>query len=349
MHKTFRNTLEHLVLMGKPHHSVGPNLKCGPTLYVLCFAALLLYNQISIAGSRHHCGRITAHTGVTDAAASTDAPAQGVHDIVWPDVTHRADSVLPDVARFVLQQERHNRGKKVITMSLYGNNSRYAQGAIDNAVLAARDWPGWTLRFYHGRGVPAQVLRIVRQLGAETVALNATFQSPRACMYWRFFALEDGTATRVIIRDVDARLSQRDHAAVDEWVASGRFFHTLHDHIQHPTPVLGGMWGAVAGFLNPRLLQAWRDSNDDKVAVWSNDQNWLAGVIWPLVKNETLDHASHHCHAYGAAEWRAFPTQRRNDRDFVGNVHIAENGWQGDRGPPECPQRCRRHANWTAC
>jgi hypothetical protein len=168
-------------------------------------------------------------------------------------------------------------------------------------------------------------------------------------MYWRFFALEDRTTTRVIIRDVDARLTQRDHAAVDDWVKSGRLFHTLHDHIQHTTPVLGGMWGAVSGFLNPRLLQAWRESNDEKAAVWVNDQHWLAGVIWPLVKNQTLDHASHHCHAYGATEWRPFPRQRVDDRDFVGNVHVAENAWQGDRGPAECPERCRKQSDWVAC
>lgn len=271
------------------------------------------------------------------------------HARVVPDVSHRKESVLPDVAQAVIQKEKEGKGCKIISMSLYGNNSRYVQGAIENAVLAARDWPDWTLRIYFGQGVPLEAMKIAQMLGAETVHINAAHQSPRLCMYWRFFALEDPTATRVIIRDVDARLSRRDHAAVQEWVQSGRPFHTLHDHSSHLPVILGGMWGAVGGFLHPRVVQAWRDSKDQDAVVWSNDQGWLADVVWPLVKNHTLDHSSFYCQQYGAAEWRGFPTQRRDQQDFVGNIYIQANSWQGVKVPAECPATCRRKVEWTAC
>ena len=32
--------------------------------------------------------------------------------------------------------------------------------------------------------------------------------------------------------------------AVNEWLNSGLMFHTMRDHVQHGTEILGGMWGA---------------------------------------------------------------------------------------------------------
>ena len=174
-------------------------------------------------------------------------------------------------------------------------------------------------------------------------------QGSRVSMYWRFFALEDRTATRMISRDADAQLSQRDRAAVDEWVQSGRLFHTLHDHDQHTVPILGGMWGAVNGLLNPRILQAWRQSQDQNKAVWGNDQHWLESVVWPLVKDHTLDHSSFHCRGFGAVEWRAFPAKRMHKYDFVGNAYTPNDKFQGTTIPTECPAECRKQPDWQSC
>lgn len=211
-------------------------------------------------------------------------------------------------------------------------------------MLARRDWPGWTLRMWHG-GVPAETIRILQSLGAETISMDAEVQTttPRLCMFWRFRAALDETATRFIIRDADARLSPRDAAAVQEWVASGRLFHTMHDHPEHGVPILGGMWGAVSGFLPRNLLQDWIDSG-------ANDQGWLESVVWPLVRSETLDHSSFLCHRFGAAEWRGFPTQRAGVHDFVGNIFQSTNRWQGMSVPAVCPAACRRQPDiWESC
>lgn len=268
--------------------------------------------------------------------------------LVVPDLSGRKESILLDVAKQVLAHERTGRGRKVIAMSLYGNNTRYTQGAILNAVLARRDWPDWTLRFYYGDGVPEHDLRILKTLGSELVKIDLV-QNSRVSMYWRFFALEDRTATRIISRDADAQLSLRDRAAVREWIASGHLFHTLHDHYGHGTPILGGMWGAVNGFLNPQLMQDWRQSKDQSSGVWGNDQDWLAKVVWPLVKNNTLDHASFFCKKYGASEWRGFPSQRLHGYDFVGNAYTPQDNFLGICLRATCPAECRRQPEWKSC
>jgi hypothetical protein len=84
---------------------------------------------------------------------------------------------------------------------------------------------------------------------------------------------------------------------------------------------------------------------------YGGDQWWLAEKVLPLVKNNTLLHASWYCNLDQAAEWRAFPTQRINNRDFVGNVFRSENAFEGmtGQGDGSCPEECRRHKDWTAC
>ena len=48
--------------------------------------------------------------------------------------------------------------KQVISYSLYGNQLRFLVGAIKNAELANRFFPGFTVRYYYGRTVPKWVL-----------------------------------------------------------------------------------------------------------------------------------------------------------------------------------------------
>lgn len=279
---------------------------------------------------------------------TVDTKNTGLLEKVVPDLSGLDADVHPQVADQVLQFERQGKGRKIIAMSLFGDNPRYVDGAILNALLAKRDWPDWTLRIYYGEGVPLDAVATITSMGAEMVKVDLV-QNARVSMYWRFFALEDRTATRILSRDADAQLTLRDRAAVSEWIDSGRFFHTLHDHPDHAVPILGGMWGAVNGFLHPRIISAWRKSKDQTNAVWGNDQDWLHSVVWPLVKQHTLDHSSFLCHVYGAAEWRGFPTKRLHEYDFVGNAYRPENRFVGMAVPAVCPDNCRRHSNWTSC
>ena len=48
---------------------------------------------------------------------------------------------------------------QVISYSLYGNEMRFMVGAIKNAELAQRFFPGFTVRYYYGKSVPRWVLR----------------------------------------------------------------------------------------------------------------------------------------------------------------------------------------------
>jgi hypothetical protein len=264
-------------------------------------------------------------------------------ELVVPDVSSRTELVLPDVVRLVMDRERKGQGRKIIAMSLYGADPRYTINAVYNAMVAQRDWPGWTLRFYYGESVPKAILELLVAFGAETV--SAKNFRPDVSMMWRFFAIEDRSATRVIIRDADARLTGRDHSAVQEWLSSGWPAHVMHDHQWHSPTILGGMWGIVPGLLNPRLLDPWRRqqamSGATETAVYNADQDWLKDTVWPLMRNATLHHAAWFCGKHGEAEWRPFPTQRNSSRDFVGQVYSIKSLYEGDLHAEVCPSACR--------
>lgn len=319
--------------------------------------ALFLYFQPAFRGS-------SSSRHLLNNGPSANAHPAGSPELVVPDLQHLAESTSPDTANKVLQLERQGKGRKVISMSLFGDDGRYTQGVIENAVLARRDWRGWTLRVYYGAGVPSDVLNIVTALGVELVSmadLNIT-QSRASSTVWRFLALTDRTATRIISRDADARLTNRDKAAVDEWVESGKYFHVMRDHVNHKKwPVLAGMFGAVNGLLHPRLVQAWFGKNETSEvanapgaarAKWWSDQVWLRDSVWPLVKVHTLSHASFGCGDWGEAQFTGYPTQRQDDYDVVGATYRPRElgRWMAGRGGNDtCPQKCRRQLEWTKC
>ena len=121
-------------------------------------------------------------------------------------------------------------------------------GALANAKLVEDTFPGWRLRFYHDGSVPSALLTELRAASpavqlVDVTRNNAASANPRA---WRLAVASDPTVGRWLVRDVDARLSARDKAAVDEWVASGRRFSVMRDHPgQTRFPINAGMMGGT--------------------------------------------------------------------------------------------------------
>ena len=198
--------------------------------------------------------------------------------------------------------------RNVISFSLYGKDPRYLEGAPANVELAKTLYPGWFVRFYHDNTVPRATLERLRSPRVELINMAGQAGNP---MEWRFLVAEDETVGRYIIRDVDSRLNEREHAAVLEWIASGMAFHTMRDHPGHcGFPINGGMWGGT------RILRVRRNAPGAKF--W-DDMEFLKEKVWPTIANLTLQHASFCCNDYGTS--RAFPT-RRKGLEHVGSVFI---------------------------
>ena len=133
--------------------------------------------------------------------------------------------------------------KKIVSFSLWGSNEGYCQGAIENAELAPKIYPGWTCRFYVDPIVPRKVVTRLLDLGAEIVYREESIDN--LGLYWRFGPMfDDKMVDRFIVRDTDSRLNVREAQAVKEWEDSGMLFHIIRDNNEHNIKILGGTWGA---------------------------------------------------------------------------------------------------------
>jgi len=207
--------------------------------------------------------------------------------------------------------------KKIIAFSLWGDDPKYCVGAVKNARLAARLYPGWTCRFYvDKKTVPlVYILQILAMEDADSEVVDM----PEGMDGWmgmfaRFLPASENDVDVFISRDCDSRLSAREAAAVNEWLQGPKLIHVMRDHPEHSTPIMGGMWGAKRGAL-PNLSEQIADyvSGD----FWQVDQNFLREIVWPTNFHKVLAHDN--WGRFPKASTKVFPTAREAD-DFVGSV-----------------------------
>ena len=186
--------------------------------------------------------------------------------------------------------------KRVISFSVWGDNHAYTAGAVANALIAPKVYPGWVCRFYCDSKVPTDDLKALIDLGAEIVMKPES--DDFMGLYWRFEPMyDDPTIERFIVRDTDSRLNGREKDAVDEWIESGHLFHIMRDNPSHNIYVMGGMWGSVPMIIPEfeTLMRSWivglkPDKENPKGKYHGTDQMFLCKVIWPYIKHCHLAH-----------------------------------------------------------
>jgi protein O-GlcNAc transferase len=173
---------------------------------------------------------------------------------------------------------------KVISFSIWGHDGCFQQGALENVHLAAQYYPDWKCMFYLGHEVPQSLGLRLMDAGAivqwKTESLGAW-----EGLFWRFEPIYDPSVTHTLSRDCDSRLNPREAAAVNDWLRSGRFFHSMRDHYEHNLPIMGGMFGCLNWPRFEHLLKGWT-----QFGVKGCDQDFLNQKVWPEVQAVTLAH-----------------------------------------------------------
>ena len=150
----------------------------------------------------------------------------------------------------------------------------------------------------------------------EVIRLD-NYRADWGLMLARTNAASDFNVEFMISRDCDSRLSLREKEAVDEWIASGKSFHTMHDHPHHSVPILGGMFGIkcrnVFALDISNWAHEWFINHQER---WQVDQDFLTQVVWPIVRNNTMNHDQFFSHLWGGIP---FP-KSRSGLEFVGQV-----------------------------
>ena len=178
--------------------------------------------------------------------------------------------------------------KQVISYSLYGNQLRFLVGAIKNAQLAQRFFPGFTVRYYYGKSVPKWVLSTLLMFEhVELIKVDEPEDS--VARTWRFMACLDPDVDVVLSRDVDARLSLREAEAHQEFMDSDFGFHIIRDHpTGHDYLISAGMFAMKTNVFGATMYAALdqHEFADEYMA----DQKFLIEKIYPEVEANCLIH-----------------------------------------------------------
>lgn len=204
--------------------------------------------------------------------------------------------------------------KNVVAYSLWGSGDMYWSGALKNIELVKKFYPGFISRFYIDNNCKKELIDTIKGDNVEIVLVDSkgSFDG----MFWRFWVAEDPDVDIFMSRDCDSRISEREVAAVNEWLKSDKDFHIMRDHPFHSVSILGGMWACRNGILRninlSKLIENWKNHS-----IKGCDQDFLGQVIYPYVRTRSMEHSEFNLRFGG--EIRSFPTIR-NNYEYVGDI-----------------------------
>ena len=182
--------------------------------------------------------------------------------------------------------------ENVISYVLWGNEPRYTVPLAENVRILPHLFPGWTIRIYYDATVDHNYITALGHQGAQLRQMILPPGQPGyRRLLWRFEVIRDPSVRRFLIRDADSLLSVKERVAVDAWLQSRFFFHTMRDYHTHTDLILAGMWGGIGNILpSPSALYrartGWRMENDHI------DQDILAETVWSTIRPALLIHDS---------------------------------------------------------
>lgn len=107
-------------------------------------------------------------------------------------------------------------------------------------------YPDWILRVYHDSTIESELICSIECTYNHVDFCNASalgslgsvssFVPPKI---WRFLPAGDDHVDIMASRDLDSPLTLRELAAVNEWISSGKAWHTMRDHPMHFVAMLG--------------------------------------------------------------------------------------------------------------
>jgi len=203
---------------------------------------------------------------------------------------------------------------KVISFSLWGSDPKYCVGAVRNAELALKIYPGWRCRFYIANSVPVNYIKELQEFDHVDIIQKVQDSGSWESMFWRHETCWDKSVDVSIFRDTDCRLGLREKHAVDEWLNSDKTFHIMRDHPFHGYHILGGMWGYKHNdkYNNISNIFLEFDAQDH----YGTDYIFFRDVLYPIIGQDKITHDEFFEH-------KPFPTKRLNN-EFVGEIYDAQ-------------------------
>jgi hypothetical protein len=215
--------------------------------------------------------------------------------------------------------------KKIISFSLYGDDSKYTLGMLCNVEIAKILFEDWICRIYYGNSVPKQIIEQLSEYdNVELVKMEE--DGKNSYMMWRFLPVDDDDVEIMLSRDADSRLSIREKVCVDIFENSNCGFHSIQDNTNHDD-VMGGMWGIKKGCLNDKM----RNIIDgyEKGTNYGHDQYFMRHVKRNNVTCEILTHCSTFQRNFPEIDYQKYThlidINKINRTFFVGSIFFYDN------------------------
>ena len=154
---------------------------------------------------------------------------------------------------------RRGPNQKIISFSLYGNNSFYYSLLETNIRMAQQHYPDWSIRIYHDDTIDKSIIcrfecaleqrnqsdnqmvifhenvdfcnvnELPKKDNFLAMFFNANYMLP---MSWRWLPIGDDFVDLFVSRDTDSCIFDRERAAVNEWLQSNTLFHVMRGILQ---------------------------------------------------------------------------------------------------------------------
>ena len=183
--------------------------------------------------------------------------------------------------------------RNIISMSLDGDDIDKLYGALRYSQLVPIVFPRWRLRVYSSSAAlnetsSHRVLRVlIKKLensGVEVFRVRGLTAERIPPELWAYFVADDTEVDRFIVRNSDTRPSDREAAALDDWLQTNstvKALYCIRDHPLHAAQSL--VTGLVGGV--PQLLKNATGSTFRKLMrEHKSVVDFLHNTIWPLLK-----------------------------------------------------------------
>ena len=180
----------------------------------------------------------------------------------------------------------------VFSFCLYGgSNPRYYVPLLENIKHIHQYFPSWQAWIYFAPDVDPAYVQVLQSY--SNVVLHPTHTLGPANMILRFYAIDDPSVDLMFVRDADSLIHWKDRWAIHRFLEQPQYIaHTIRDHKDHTSKLMGGLWGLrrSAGLNIQEQYQAYlRNPIDMGIA---HDQNFLSSYIYPQVLPHLLVHYS---------------------------------------------------------
>jgi len=175
---------------------------------------------------------------------------------------------------------------------LYGpSNPRYYVPLLENIRIIQQYFPDWKAWIYIAPDVDPSYVTVLQTY--SNVVLHPTHTVGPANMILRFYAIDHPDVDIMFVRDADSLIHWKDRWAIQRFLEQPQYHaHTIRDHKDHTSKLMGGLWGIrkSAGINIHDQYQAYLQNPIDLGI--AHDQNFLSAYIYPQIVAKLLVHYS---------------------------------------------------------